>query len=541
MSLTATLPAARIRRWLGAGLALLALWAALILPNHPGAMTWGALALQPLDLAAVVLLLLLVPRAATPVATAVWVLTLVKLVDVAGHLALGRALNPGTDLVLLPLGWALARDVLGLPAALAAAAALVVLAVLLWRGLRAACRRIAAFAPARARPALALGLVAALGLAVAETAKAIDPPGEAFTTRLAWEHARDAVTARRALKAFRAEAAAEPVRAPQDILPALAGRDLLIVFVESYGRSALEAAPYAALPALLARLELPPAMAARSGWLVSPISGGQSWLARSSALSGLTIDDEARFRALLASPRRTLLHLAQTAGWRSVALVPAISRAWPEAAWHGYDRVLASGDLGYKGPPFGWAPVPDQFALAAFERMELAPSLHATVPRAPVVAEIALTSSHAPWTPVPALRDWEDLGDGSAYRAEGPAPERLWRDPDRVRAKYALTLAYSLETAVAFAARHPQALTLILGDHPPAPFVALAPGREVPAHLLGPPEIVARAADWGWRPGLLPDPATPARPMSGLRDDLLAAFGAARADAAMALPDARSH
>lgn len=174
MNLTATLPAARIRRWLGAGFALLALWAALILPNHPGAMTWGALALQPLDLAAVVLLLLLV-RAATPVATAVWVLTLVKLVDVAGHLALGRALNPGTDLVLLPLGWALARDVLGLPAALAAAAALVVLAVLLWRGLRAACRRIAACAPTRARPALALGLVAALGLAVAETAKAIEP------------------------------------------------------------------------------------------------------------------------------------------------------------------------------------------------------------------------------------------------------------------------------------------------------------------------------------------------------------------------------
>lgn len=522
---------------LGAGLALLALWAALILPNHPGAMTWGALALQPLDLAAVVLLLLLLPRAATLVATAVWAMTLVKLVDVAGHLALGRALNPGTDLILVPLGWELARDVLGLPTALAAATALAVLAVLLWRVLRAACRRIAALAPApRARPALALGLMAAAGLAIAETAKALDPPGEAFTTRLAWEHVRDSVAARQALEAFRAEAAADSDLAPSDILPALAGHDVLIVFVESYGRSALEAAPYASIRAQLAAVDLPPGLAARSGWLTSPISGGQSWLARSSALSGLAIGDEARFRALLASPRRTLLHLAQTAGWRSVAVVPAITRAWPEAAWHGYDRVLAAGDLGYDGPPFGWSPVPDQFTLRAFERLELDPA-----PRPPVIAEIALASSHAPWTPIPSLRDWDTLGDGADYIAEGPAPEQLWRDPDRVRVHYRETLAYSLETALAFAARHPQALTLILGDHPPAPFVALAPGREVPAHLIGPPDLVARAASWGWTPGLLPDGSVPTRPMSGLRDDLLDAFATTQQGGALTLRGAMSH
>lgn len=516
--------------------ALLLLWAALAMPNHPGAFTWGALAVPPLDLPAVLLLLLAAPRGRGLVAALLWAAMLMKLTDLVGHLALGRALNPGTDLVLVPLGWALVRDVLGLPAALGAALALLLAAWLLWRALAWATARIAAWAPPpRARPALALGFAVAASLAVAETAGRIDPPGEAFTTRLAWEHVRDTVAARRALAAFRAEAAAEPPRLPEAILPALAGRDVLIVFVESYGRSALEAPAYAPrLRALLAGLEPQLAaahLAARSGWLTSPVAGGQSWLARASALSGLPIADEARFRALLASPRRTLPQLAQQAGWRSVALVPAISRPWPEAAWMGYDRVLAAHDLGYLGPSFGWAPAPDQFALAALERAELGPG-----PRAPVIAEIALVSSHAPWTPLPAPRPWAGLGDGSDYRAEGPSPEALWRDPDAVRAHYAAAIAYSLGAAVEFALRHPQALTLILGDHPPAPFVALAPGRDVPAHLIGPPDLVARAAAWGWTPGLLPGPEVASRPMSGLRDAFLAAFAAPGAATAVAPP-----
>ena len=55
----------------------------------------------------------------------------------------------------------------------------------------------------------------------------------------------------------------------------------------------------------------------RSAWLTSPIFGGQSWLAHATLLSGLAIDNQGRYRALLASPRRTLLHLAQGAGWRT--------------------------------------------------------------------------------------------------------------------------------------------------------------------------------------------------------------------------------
>ena len=48
--------------------------------------------------------------------------------------------------------------------------------------------------------------------------------------------------------------------------------------------------------------------------------------------------------------------------------MPAITLAPPEAGYFGYDRVLAAADPGYRGRPFNWITMPDQFALASLER-----------------------------------------------------------------------------------------------------------------------------------------------------------------------------
>ena len=181
----------------------------------------------------------------------------------------------------------------------------------------------------------------------------------------------------------------------------------------------------------------------RSGFLASPVVGGQSWLAHASLLSGLPIDSQGRYAALLASPRRTLLHLASAAGWRTAAVMPAITSAWPEAGYFGYDTVLAAADLGYRGKPFNWVTMPDQFTLAALERRLLAPRA-----RAPVFAEVALISSHAPWTPMPPLLPWEAIGDGRVFdrhAAAGDPPEVVWRDRERVRDQFRQALDYALQ------------------------------------------------------------------------------------------------
>ncbi len=258
--------------------------------------------------------------------------------------------------------------------------------------------------------------------------------------------------------------------------------------------------------------------------------GGQSWLAHASVLSGLPISDQGRYRALLDSPRRTLLHLARRAGWETAAVMPAITLAWPEADYFGYDRVLAATNLGYRGLPFNWVTMPDQFTLASVERQLLDPQ-----PRAPVFVETALISSHAPWTPIPPILPWDDIGEGQVFdpfATAGDPPEVVWRDNDRVREQYRLSLDYVLRVVGEFAERRARAarppLIVVLGDHQPAAFVSGDPvARDVPVHVIGPPELLAHLDRWDWTPAMIPAPDVPAWPMAAFRDQFLAAFGTA--------------
>jgi hypothetical protein len=535
-----------------AGLALAAglIHLALIQPNHPQAATWGAFRVFPLELPVILIALALargrwaaVLRAL--VAGALGAMVLVKLADLAGYAALGRPVNPALDLHLADSGWRLLSGAVGTPVALAASAGVLLTAAAVFAALWWATGRLAGLAPAgAARPALAALLAVAGAAAVADAAgeaSPLDPPGAAFTARLGWEHARDAARARVDLAAFRAAAAQDPVAPSADAMAGLRGIDVLLVFVESYGRVTHENPFYAAtIGATLKDLETDLAaagLAARSGWLTSPVVGGQSWLAHASLLAGLEVDSEARYRALMASPPRALPRIARAAGWRTVAVMPAITRAWPDGAWFGYDRLMAARDLGYAGPAFNWVTMPDQFALAAFERAELGPGA-----RAPVFAEIALISSHAPWTPIPPLLPWDALGDGrvfAPYAAAGSAPDELWRDPEAVRGAFRAALDYSLRAVGAFALRQgaDPPLLIVLGDHQPAPVVAAgAVGRDVPAHVIGPAALVDRFAAWGWRPGLAPGTGPSTGPMSAFRDRFLAAFADAEPAPCVAAP-----
>ena len=49
--------------------------------------------------------------------------------------------------------------------------------------------------------------------------------------------------------------------------------------------------------------------------------------------------------------------------------MPATTRAWPEGAFYGFDRVYDS-RRSATGPSFSWSPMPDQYTLAAFQRLE---------------------------------------------------------------------------------------------------------------------------------------------------------------------------
>jgi hypothetical protein len=506
----------------------------LIAPNAPGGFTWGALLRLPLELPAILLALAALPRRSVATTllraalTAMLVLvTLLRLADIGTSLAFARPFNPAVDLHLVEAAIRLGLSALGAPLALTALAAAAVAIACLAAALWWASGRFAGLLPGPVTVAAAALAIVTVGAALAGSPP-LRPPLTVATSRLVADRLETYAATRADLAHFRAETAKDPFTGATGLFDRLAGRDVLIVFVESYGRASFDNPLYAPTHVATLRAAEPRLAAAglamRSGWLTSPVEGGQSWLAHATLESGLTISSQTRYRALLASRRATLYDLAARSGFRTAAVMPGITMAWPEGPEQGFGTILASADLGYRGRPFNFVTMPDQFTLVAFDRL---------VPRepdaGPLLAQIVLLSSHAPWVPVPELIPWNEVGDGTVFdrwALSGDPPEVVWRDHDRVRDQYRQALDYSLQTILSYAGRQSERppLMVVLGDHQPAPFVAGIESRDVPVHLIGPPDLVALFDGWHWTAGLVPDDDVPSAPMSDFRDRFIRAL-----------------
>jgi hypothetical protein len=328
--------------------------------------------------------------------------------------------------------------------------------------------------------------------------------------------------------------ARDPYRAVSGdrLLRALRGKDVLLVFVESYGRVAVQGSSFSPrVDAVLRRgtAELRAAgVASRSAFLTSPTFGGLSWLAHATTQSGLRIDGQRRYDQLVHSRRLTLTAAFRRAGWRAVADMPDNKRAWPEGPrFYRYQRIYDRRDLGYRGPGFGLPPMPDQYALSALERLELA-RRH----RRPVFAEVDLISSHTPWATIPTLVPWREVGDGSVFdrapKALATHASALFGDDAKVRDAYALSIEYSMRTLMSFVrhAADPHLVVVALGDHQPATVVTgEGASHDVPISILArDPRVIDRISGWRWEDGMLPGPHAPVWPMESFRDRFLDAF-----------------
>ena len=525
------------------------LYLILIQPNHPAAMTWGALAMFPLELPALLALVMLAGRGTAGrvlrglLVAVLVVVALLKVADFGTFIAYNRGFNLIVDYNLIPAAWELSRGSFGTALAAGAVAVALVVVVTVTAGLWWALGVWAGLGRARpARLSAAVLLVPALAVAVAEIGQArrawtLPPevrqaiPGAAFTARVALERVAQVRDTRADLAAFREAARRDPMVGVGPLFDRLGNRDLILIYVESYGRSSFENPLYidthtGTLRAIEADLA-DRGLAMRSGWSRAPMVGGQSWLAHGSVASGMWLDTQGRYRALLASPRRTLHHFAQGEGRRTVAIKPAHVFPWPEGAFFGFDAIYNAADLGYAGERFNWATMPDQFTLHALDQLERSAPQGA---RTPLIAQVALVSSHAPFLPVPPVIVWDQIGDGTVFNQwanDGDPPEVVWRDHDRVREKFRLAIDYSLQAVGAWAARHAEdpPLMVVLGDHEPARFISGVEGYDVPVHVIGPADLVDRFDRLGWTEGLIPDPESPVLRMDGMRDALMRVLG----------------
>jgi hypothetical protein len=384
--------------------------------------------------------------------------------------------------------------------------------------------------------ALVLGLAALAALALAfgrlDAMPALTSAHGVDQLRLQVERSHALLQARQAWQTANAEDPVMDIPA-NHLFTRLADKDVVLLFIESVGRSALTLDPFK--DRMLGRLrdfaaDLDAAgLHAASGWLVSPTIGGQSWLAHATLASGVWTADQPSHRQYMQDAAADLAHLFRRSGHRTVLGMPAIVSPWPEVINLGFEQWYFSTDFGYRGPALEWVTMPDQYTLWALENRERAVPLDQ---RRPIYLQAALISSHAPFTPdIPVVEPWERLGDGSIVHdlpKDGGAPRDVWRDHPTLLAAYSRSVDYVYETLQSYARRYVDADTLLimLGDHEPAPRISgTNTERTVPVHIVsGDPALLEPFLAWGFTPGMTPTAASAEYPMTAFRPFLVRAF-----------------
>jgi len=467
-------------------------------------------------------------------AAGVILFVVVSLADLIFRVSLGRPLNLSLDLYLLSAVYHLAVGNSGF------------LRTLLGFGAIAVSLALSAFATAwlltpaasdRERPLPRLvprlgGVVVVTALTLGLIGRGAPAVGYRLATpavRLVFEQAELFRATRRERVAFAAELKRKPDGFADlpGLLSRLGGHNVVVAYIESYGMAALEDPEFAAtirprLDTIAARIERA-GLHFATGELASPTLGGQSWYAHGSMLSGLWLENQLRYDLLMASKRETLVDDFRRAGYRTAAVMPAITTSWPEGLRLGYDDVYTRSSIRYAGPPFYWVTMPDQFTWSFLGELVREAAT-------PLFVEAAMVSSHAPWTPVLPLIDWDSVGDGAIfgpYREDGYPPEELWWDVQALREGYARSLDYSLQAMAEFAKRFldDRTLLVVLGDHQAAPWVTGASDPDVPVHVIArDPTLLEPFFEWGFHPGAFPDPDGSRLRMDEFREWFVRAF-----------------
>ena len=519
------------------GLALLLVWIALVAPSRPSDLTVAAFARLPLELLVVVAIAVVLPaiprRALAVVAGAVLALLMVvKVLDMGFITAFDRPFDPVSDSTYVGIGIETLRDAIGRSSANVAVAAIAVLIIGLIAVPVMALLRVTRVAASHRGWALQAAVV--LGVVWVALRIIGAPVASSSAAALAVEEVQKVRSGLAAREILAREIPRDHFRATRGdrLLTGLRGKDVLLLFVESYGRVAVQDSSFSPrINALLARSTAQlraDGFSSRSAFLSSSTFGGLSWLAHITLQSGIRIGTQRGYDQLVKSDRLTLTRAFKRAGWRAVAAMPANKRTWPEGStFYDYDKIYDRRNVGYRGPGFGLPPMPDQYVLGALQRQELARRR-----RRPVFAEVDLISSHAPWTRIPRLVPWDDVGDGSIFHrvpVEESTRATLFGDADRARRAYGHSIEYTMSTIVSFVRRYggDDLVVVLLGDHQPATIVSgQGASHDVPISIIAhDPKVTDQIAGWGWEDGLRPSPEAPVWPMAAFRDRFLTAFG----------------
>jgi phosphatidylglycerophosphate synthase len=534
----------RARRTIGVALTILAallVWAAFVAPDQPQYLTLNGFLRLPLELLVLIALALVLPRTPRRIVAVIAGLALTLVVVLKGinyevFKTFDRPFDPIGDTSQLGNGLETLRSLVGRTETklieVGVVVGVIVLAVLLVLSMLRLTRVAADNRQWALRAVTGIGALWALSWVFGAQLISHTPIASTLSAGLMVDEVQAVQADIHDRGVFAAEIKHDTFsHTPNNrLLTALRGKDVLLVFVEAYGQLAVQGAPFSpevdsALAEGNERLASA-GFSSRSGFLTSATFGGISWLAHSSLQSGLWVDSQLRYNQLMGEKRFTLAEAFKRAGWRTVDDIPSNDRAWPQGEkYYHYDKIYNRYQVGYHGPTFTYASMPDQYIFAALNRLELAKP-H----KQPLFAEVDTVSSHMPWNRIPETVGWNQVGNGSIYNHTPEIHETgaFWSNPPRVQAAYGKSIVYALNTLTSFVQNYGKKnlVMIVLGDHQPLPVVSgQHPNHDVPISIIAhDPKVLKRIGSWGWGPGLKPSQHAPVWPMSAFRNRFLTAF-----------------
>lgn len=299
------------------------------------------------------------------------------------------------------------------------------------------------------------------------------------------------------------------------VLPGMQDADIILLVVESYGNTIFTNPDhFSRMEKRYRELESslrPAGLHAVSSLIRSPIAGGRSWLADATLLSGISLENQVLFDALMKQRPYTLVHFLRERGYETVFAAPGTTYLfddWVEV--FPFEQFIIREDFAYKGPFLSMGALPDQYLLEFVHRF-----LARRKVSRPVFMEVLLSSSHTPFDIVPPyVEDWSSLGDGSIYHElESTYYDNGWLYGNEYPEGYTDSIKYVLKSIFAFAEQYlqPGQILIVLGDHQPRyPVLEKGGGWEVPIHIiLRQRELLAPWMKEGFSPGLIPDQSAP--------------------------------
>jgi phosphatidylglycerophosphate synthase len=529
-------------------LAVVLVWADLLVPDRAWQFSPAAFIRIPVELVVLVAVGLVLPVWPRRIVAAVigillGVLTFAKILNIAFFEYVDRAFNPVHDWGQIGPGVGVARNSIGPTLTDILLVVVVLLLVLLAGAITASTIHITTVA-ARHRRASVRGLAAVAavwGLCAGLSLQLMPgfPVASTSATGLAVAQVRAFQAALSDQRHF-AQLIGSPdpeARVPaSDLLTGLRGKDVIIAFVESYGQVAIQGTSVS--PGIDAFLRRSTASLARAGWstqsawLTAPGFGGISQLAHSTLQSGLWVNSPQRYSQLVSSSRFTLSDAFDKAGWRTVSDSPSDDETWSAGRrFYHFDRIYNRFNVGYRGPTFSYASMPDQYIFARFQRLALGPG------HKPVMAEIDMVSSHEPWAPLPTMVPWSKVGNGSIFDpmpARGESPLSILGSASKQRLAFGKSIQYSMQALTSWVTElnDPNLVLILLGDEQPAgPISSPGASHVVPISIVArDPSVFRQIASWRWQDGLVPGSSAPLERMDAFRNQFLGAFSTAHGE-----------